>query len=172
MEVSRVCLCVWWKLEIVHTERGMFSTQSLGYSPPSCPFCTAGTGRQPHERQREHSHQCVHLWIALTDTVLHPGVTAQSHLGTEQGIPAQHWNLVPVSDPSSSLLLVSQMYVAIACYAEPVYRIFSRWNINFPYPLILCPEFPRAKGGVGDPVSTSDGAAQQSANEILPLGPV
>lgn len=58
------------------------------------------------------------------------------------------------------------------CYAESECRIFSLSNMNFPYPLILCPEFPRAMGGTGDPISTTDRASLQSANEILPLAPV
>lgn len=174
-QCALLCECVWWKSEIPHTEPGTFSSQkqsltaegkvkSPGCSPPACPLCTAGTGRHPCERQTEHSYQCVHLWVALTDTALHPGVTAWPQLGTEQGTPAQHWNLTPVSNPSSSLLLVSQMYVTITCYAEPAYRIFSRVNIHFPCLLTICPEFPRAKGGMGEPISTIDRAAQQSAN--------
>lgn len=60
-------------------------------------------------RQRWCSCRCVRLWVALADTLLHTGVVAWPQLGTEKGRPAQHWNPVPVSDCSYTLLLVSHV---------------------------------------------------------------
>lgn len=123
-------------------------------------------------RQRWHLCQCVCLWVAVVDSVLHIEVIAGPQLGTEKGRPAQHWNPVPVLDTSYSLLSVSHMQFSIKCYAESVYRIFSPGNMHFPYALILCPEFPRAMGGMGDPIYAINRTALQLANEILPLAPV
>lgn len=116
------------------------------------PVCTSVHSTHRHfPAPRGHCVTTAGNWIGKTCTALKSG---------------------PSIKPLMFTALAHQMCVTIACCAEPGYGIFSQGNIHFSYPLILCLEFPRAKGGMGDPNSTTDRAAQQSANEILFLVPV